>query len=250
MASITLENIHLSYPLLTNQRSLRAKLVRSLQSNRMELDEHKRIVVNALQNVNLTFTDGDRVGLIGTNGAGKSTLLRVLAGIYVPNSGKCTIQGRIASMLSMGVGLRDNVTGFENIRLGCLLLDMTQKEIEDKTDSIAEFTGLGDHIYLPINTYSMGMRTRLAFGIATSLDPDILLIDEVIGAGDQTFIKKAEARIDELVKRSSIMVLASHSNATIRQFCNKALWMDKGNVKAFGAMEDVVSQYEAELAYA
>lgn len=250
MASIILKNVNLSYPLLTNQRSLRAKVVRSLQSKRMQLDEHQRIVVNALQDVNISLQDGDRVGLIGTNGAGKSTLLRVLAGIYVPNSGQCQVQGNIASMLSIGVGLRDNITGYENIKLGCLLLDMNEKEIELKTPSIAEFTGLGDYLHLPINTYSLGMRTRLAFGIATSLDPDILLIDEVIGAGDQTFIKKAEARIDALVKRSSIMVLASHSNATIRQFCNKALWLEKGRIRIFGVAEDVLKQYEAELAYA
>jgi ABC-type polysaccharide/polyol phosphate transport system ATPase subunit len=247
MASIVLDNVRISYPLLTNQRSLRAKLIKSIQTKRMGVDDHHRIVVNALQNISLELKDGDRVGLIGANGAGKSTLLRMLAGIYTPTSGTCRVDGKIASILNIGVGMRDNVTGYENIYLGCLILGMSVEEIRQKTPLIAEFTELGDYLHLPINTYSAGMRTRLAFGIATAVDPDVLLIDEVIGAGDQNFIKKAENRIATLVRDSSIMVLASHSDATIKQFCNKAIWLEKGQLMTFGPVEEVIKAYGAKV---
>ncbi len=246
MASITLDHVNISYPLLNNNRSLRGKLIKSIQNKRMGVDGNDRIVINALNDLNFSLKNGDRVGLIGTNGAGKSTLLRMLAGIYTPTSGKCIVDGKIASILNIGVGMRDNVTGHENIYLGCLLVDMGVEEIRRKTPEIAEFTGLGDYLHLPVSTYSAGMRTRLAFGIATAVDPDILLIDEVIGAGDHTFIKLAEERIATLVKSSSIMLLASHTADTIRQFCNKALWLEKGAVRAFGPVDDVLRDYEAQ----
>jgi ABC-type polysaccharide/polyol phosphate transport system ATPase subunit len=246
MAYIELKRATLDLPIYDVQgRSLKKKVMRMGRRNSIAEDNDGVIVVRALDNVDLRFESGDRIGLIGRNGAGKSTLLRTMAGIYAPTSGTVESSGKIVPLLDISLGMDENSTGMQNIRLRGLLLGMADEEIRAKQQSIAEFCELGDYLDLPLRTYSNGMRVRLAFAVSTAVDAEILLLDEVMGVGDASFMHKAKDRLEDLHDRAEIVVLAMHSNAEIRNVCNKALWMERGSVKAFGPVEEVVSQYEA-----
>jgi ABC-type polysaccharide/polyol phosphate transport system ATPase subunit len=188
---------------------------------------------------------GDRVALIGSNGAGKTTLLRVMAGIYEPVSGTVTSRGRISPMFDIGLGIDQEISGYENIRLRGLILGLRPDEIEERMQDIIDFTELGDYLDIPVRTYSSGMMTRLTFAVATCFAPEILLMDEWIMAGDAGFISKAEHRIQRFVEKASIMVLASHSQAICRRFCNRGIWMETGQVRAIGPIDDILDQYAA-----
>lgn len=245
MAFIQLNNITLDLPIYEVQgRSLKRQVMRLGRTNAVADSNEGVIVVRALQDVNLRLETGDRVGLIGHNGAGKSTLLRVLAGIYAPSGGEIHRDGRVVPLLDISLGMDDNSTGWQNIRLRGLLLGMTHGEIAAKQQEIAEFSELGDYLDLPIRTYSSGMRVRLAFAISTAVDAQILLLDEVMGVGDASFMHKANQRLEDLHGRSDIVVLAMHSNTEIRRICNKVVWMDNGSVRMFGETEAIVSEYE------
>jgi ABC-2 type transport system ATP-binding protein len=187
---------------------------------------------------------GDRVGLVGHNGAGKSTLLRLLSGIYEPTRGSATVAGRVAPVFDLGVGMDPEISGYENIIIRGLFLGQTRRQMRAKVDDIAEFTELGDYLSMPLRTYSTGMRIRLAMGVVTSIDPDILLLDEGIGAVDADFLRKAKTRLEELVARSGILVFASHSNEFLARLCRTALWIDHGEIKMAGGIEEVVGAYE------
>jgi ABC-type polysaccharide/polyol phosphate transport system ATPase subunit len=200
--------------------------------------------VDALTQISLHLQSGDRLGLIGHNGAGKSTLLRILAGIYEPSVGKVNINGSIGAMLDITLGMDPEATGYENIRIRGMILGLSKSEIEQIIPDIEEFTEMGSFLSMPVKTYSSGMTVRLAFAISTAIAPDILLMDEAIGAGDAHFMEKAQKRLENFVHQSEILVLASHSNAAIRQFCNKALWLEHGRVHMFDDVETVVSAYE------
>jgi ABC-2 type transport system ATP-binding protein/lipopolysaccharide transport system ATP-binding protein len=248
MAFIELKGVTLDLPIYDVQgRSLKKKIMRLGRRNAIAEGNDGVIVVRALDNVDLHVESGDRIGLIGRNGAGKSTLLRVMAGIYPPTVGTVTSEGKIVSLLDISLGMDENSTGIQNIRLRGLLLGMSDAEIRAKQQSIVEFCELGDYLDLPLRTYSSGMRVRLAFAISTAVDAEILLLDEVMGVGDAAFMHKAKDRIHDLHNRSEIVVLAMHSNAEIRNVCNKVVWMEGGHVRAFGAVEDVVSAYEATV---
>ena len=173
-----------------------------------------------------------------------------MSGGYRPSSGTIGVEGEVASLLTLGVGFDVEDTGFENIYTGCLYLGMTPNQIREKTDEIAEFTELGEYLKMPVRTYSSGMQVRLSFAIATALDPDILLLDEVMGAGDAQFMIKAQQRIECLMSRASLLVLASHSTAMIRQFCNKAMLLRAGRIDAFGDVESTIAAYERSIAAA
>lgn len=245
MAYIELKGATLDLPIYDVQgRSLKKKVLRMGRRNTIAEDTDGVIVVRALDNVDLRFESGDRIGLIGQNGAGKSTLLRTMAGIYSPTLGSIASDGKIVPLLDISLGMDENSTGMQNIRLRGLLLGMTDDEIRAKQQAIAEFSELGDYLDLPIRTYSSGMRVRLAFAVSTAVDAEILLLDEVMGVGDASFMHKAKERLADLHSRAEIVVLAMHANAEIRRVCNKALWMDRGRVRAFGAVEEVVSAYE------
>ncbi|MFL9939500.1 ABC transporter ATP-binding protein [Paraburkholderia graminis] len=249
MAFIELQNVTLDLPIFDVQgRSLKKQMLRVGRRNRIAEDTDGVIVVRALDDVNLRFDRGDRIGLIGPNGAGKSTLLRALAGIYPPTAGTVTREGRAVPLLDISLGMDENSTGMQNIRLRGLLLGMSDAEVRAKQQEIADFCELGDYLDLPMRTYSSGMKVRLAFAVSTAVDAEILLLDEVMGVGDASFMHKAEARLADLRRRAEIVVLAMHSNSEIRRVCNKALWMERGRVRALGPVEDVVSQYEAATA--
>lgn len=210
----------------------------------------RTVVVEALRDINLHLEHGDRVGLVGHNGAGKSTLLRLLSGIYEPTSGSCRVQGRVAPVFDLGVGMDPEISGYENILIRGMFLGMSRKEMLRKTDEIAEFSELGDYLEMPLRTYSTGMRVRLALGVVTSIDPEILILDEGIGAVDAEFMKKARDRLQGLVERSGILVFASHSNEFLAQLCDRALWIDHGQIRMDGGIEDVVREYQGDEAAA
>jgi ABC-2 type transport system ATP-binding protein/lipopolysaccharide transport system ATP-binding protein len=247
MAFIELKQATLDLPIYDVQgRSLKRQVMRMGRRNRIAEDNDGVIVVRALDNVSVRFESGDRIGLIGHNGAGKSTLLRTMAGIYSPTSGSIVTEGRAVPLLDISLGMDENSTGMQNIRLRGLLLGMTDAEIRTKQQEIAEFSELGDYLDLPMRTYSSGMKVRLGFAVSTSVDAEILLLDEVMGVGDASFMHKAERRLADLHSRAEIVVLAMHSNNEIRKVCNKVLWMERGQVRAFGGVEEILTAYEAE----
>ena len=202
------------------------------------------VVVEALRDITISLKEGDRVGLVGHNGAGKSTLLRLLSGIYEPTRGRASIQGRVAPVFDLGVGMDPEISGFENIIIRGLFLGMTRKQMLGKMDEIAEFTELGDYLAMPMRTYSTGMRVRVALGVVTSIEPEILLLDEGIGAVDAEFMKKARTRLQALVERAGILVFASHSDEFLVQLCNTAMWIDHGSVRQSGSIRDVLTAYK------
>ena len=245
MASISIENITVSFPVYGSQKMFRQELAARVGGLMRREGRHRRLTIHALENVSLQIRHGDRVGLLGPNGAGKSTLLRVLAGVYEPTVGRVTVGGRVSPLFNTSPGLDMDDTGYENIVTCGLYLGMTREEIAQKTPEIAAFTELGNYLSLPCRTYSTGMLSRLGFAIATSLDPEILLLDEGIGAGDARFAEQAAKRVDALIERANILVLATHGESLIRQMCNKAVLLHSGRVVAAGEVEDVIEAYQA-----
>ncbi len=243
MASIAVENVAVSFPVYGSQKMFRQELAARVGGLMRREGRHNRLTIQALEHVSLEIRHGDRVGFLGPNGAGKSTLLRVLAGVYEPTAGRVVIEGRVSPLFNTSPGLDMDDTGYENIMTCGLFLGMTREEIAQKTPEIAAFTELGDYLSLPCKTYSTGMLSRLGFAIATSLDPEILLLDEGIGAGDARFAERAAKRVDALIARANILVLASHSDALIRSMCNKAVLLHSGRVVTAGEVEDVIEAY-------
>jgi len=244
---LSLENVSVSFPIYHGgSRSLKKNLLFRSSGGHLASDANHRITVEALRSVSLRFQPGDRVALVGSNGAGKTTLLRVMAGIYEPVSGTVTSRGRISPMFDIGLGVDGEISGYENIRLRGVILGLTPVEIEERMQDIVEFTELGDYLDIPVRTYSTGMMTRLVFAVATCFAPEILLMDEWIVAGDAVFISKAQRRIESFVQNASIMVVASHSLTLCRQFCNKAMWMEGGQIRAFGPVDEILDAYVAD----
>jgi ABC-2 type transport system ATP-binding protein len=206
--------------------------------------ESKVPIIEALRDITLSLNQGDRVALVGHNGAGKSTLLRLMAGIYEPTRGKAAVRGKVAPIFDLAVGMDPEISGMENIIIRGLFLGMTKKQMEARIDDIAEFTELGDYLEMPLRAYSTGMRVRLALGVVTSIDPEILLLDEGIGAVDADFLAKARGRLNELVARSGILVFASHSDEFLADLCDTALWMEHGTIREYGPLRDVLDGYK------
>jgi len=199
----------------------------------------------ALRNINLRIRQGERIGILGSNGAGKSTLLRLLAKIYPPTTGEVAVRGTVAPLIEMGAGFNPELTGFENILLNGAILGFNRKRMLEKVEEIHEFTGLREFADLPLKYYSSGMYSRLAFGVATSIDPEILLVDESLSAGDAAFREKATRRIRDLMKRSRAVILVSHDMGSLRKLCDRGLWLRKGELIADGPIKDVIDDYEA-----
>lgn len=242
MASIVVENISLDYPIYdAGSRSIKNTLLRTVGG---QISENQgRINVQALRNISLQLHDGDRLAIVGGNGAGKTTLLKVLAGIYEPPIGRVRISGSISSLTDVTMGMDLDATGRENIIMRCVFLGMTYREANANLAEIEEFTELGPYLSLPIRTYSTGMLVRLGFAASTASRPQILIMDEMIGAGDMAFAEKARARVEEYVSGAHILVLASHNNAILEQFCNRAILLDSGTIRMFGTLEMVLNEY-------
>jgi len=233
LARISIRDLTVEFAIFgTHSRSLKNTIVAQATGGRVMAGARDVVTVRALDNVSLEIADGDRVGLVGHNGSGKSTLLRVLSGIYKPVAGRVGILGRVGTLLDPTAGMDPEATGIENIFLRGYILGMSRREIEAALPDIAAFTDLGDFLALPMKTYSTGMAARLAFAISTAPRHDILLVDEGIGAGDAAFQEKAQKRIEGLFARTRIVLLASHSEALIRQYCTRQIRMEHGRVAA------------------
>jgi len=247
MAQIDLRSIFVEFPIFNvSARSIKKHFLKLATGGSIVKDANEHIIINALNNVSLTFKHGDRIGLIGHNGSGKSTLLRLLAKIYEPTRGQIKIDGHVSPMLDFGTGMEMEFTGYENIYTRGLLLGSTRKEIKQQIDEIADLTGLGDYLAMPVRTYSSGMKIRLAFAISTSIKPEILLIDEIFSAGDANFMQKARDRMISLLDQSSIVVMATHDDKLISELCTKALLLKEGRVEYFGSIEKALETYYAK----
>ncbi len=201
-------------------------------------------VIEALKSITLEIHAGERVGLIGHNGAGKSTLLKVMAGIYPPTSGIAHTVGHVCPLFEFATGFEYNRSGWENIRIRGMLLGMSPSEIEARLPEIAEFSELGKFLDYPVRTYSSGMFVRLAFAVSTSVNPEILLLDEVMGAGDLAFTEKANVRMREFMDQGKILVFSSHSLDLLAEYCNRTIWMDHGRIMEDGPTAVVVASYK------
>lgn len=245
MTIISLKNVDLHFPIYgADTRSLKKKIIHVTTGGMIEYHQNQVLTVHALKNINLDIKEGDRVGLIGPNGAGKSTLLRVLAGIYEPTQGLVQVNGKISALLEVLLGLDPESSGFENMIIRGILHGMTFKEITQKKAQIAQFTELDDYLDMPIRTYSTGMQLRLAFAIATAINPEILILDEVVGAGDAHFMEKAKQRINQLIESSKAVILASHDNQAIESICNKVIVMKAGEIVFFGDTLEGLAVYK------
>ena len=235
MAHISIKDLTVEFAIFgANARSLKNKILSQATGGRVMSGARDIVTVRAIDGISLEINDGDRVGLIGHNGSGKTTLLRVLAGIYKPNGGAITIEGRVGALLHPSAGMDPESTGIENIYLRGYMMGMSRREITAKLDDIAEFTELGGFLELPLRTYSAGMFARLAFAVSTAAQSDILLIDEGLGAGDAEFQKKVKLRIESIFNRTPIAILASHSEAMIAEFCTRRVQMEHGALKSVG----------------
>jgi ABC-type polysaccharide/polyol phosphate transport system ATPase subunit len=241
MASIDFQGVDLAYPVREN----RGLTLKDLILKGLFLKPRKRgwTSVQALKNISFHIGDGERVGIIGRNGAGKSTLLRVIAGIYPVHVGSRTVDGNICSLFDIALGFEYFATGWDNIRYRGYLQGETPRTIATKMKEIADFTELGDFLDLPLNCYSTGMIMRLAFSIATSAHPEILLIDEVFSTGDIVFQAKAEARMREFMGRARIVAMVGHNLEWLQEFCTRVIWLQQGNIRADGSPREIIQQY-------
>ena len=246
MSHIVLNDVHVDFPVFTSRsRGLINTVFGYARSDnkRIEASGLYGVSVHALRGISLELTKGDRVGLIGRNGSGKTTLLRVLSGAYEPTRGAIEVEGSLSSLTDITLGMDMEADGYENIILRSIVMGRTRREAKERVKEIEEFTGLGEYLRLPVRVYSSGMLLRLAFAVSTAIKPEILLMDEMIGAGDHHFIEKARMRIENLMSDASILVLASHSNDILRQFCNKGLVLEQGQVVFSGELEACLNHY-------
>ena len=216
-------------------QTLKERLVRGWKNKTEE--------ITVLKDINIEINKGETVALIGVNGSGKSTLLKLMTKIIYPNKGTLKTYGKLTSLLELGAGFHPDFTGRENIYFNAAIFGLTKKEIDDRLESIIEFSELGDFIDSPVRTYSSGMYMRLAFSVAINVDAEILLIDEILAVGDQHFQDKCFAKLEELAKSKMTIVIVSHSLDSIKKLCNRAIWINNGEVAKDGKCQDVISEY-------
>jgi ABC-2 type transport system ATP-binding protein/lipopolysaccharide transport system ATP-binding protein len=248
MSRIELKGVSVEFPIYSaNSRSLKNAVLSATTGGRVGRDRHNYVCVRALDQVSIEIEHGQRVGLVGHNGAGKTTLLRAIAGIYEPLQGEIVIEGTPTPMFDVSLGIDADSTGLENIVLRGLYMGLSKVEIVRKMDEVADFTELGPFLDLPVRTYSEGMRARLAFAMATCIEPDILLLDEGIGAGDAAFFERANQRLDTFIHRTGILILASHSEELTRRFCDKIALMEHGHIIWYGDIEEGYARYHRAI---
>jgi ABC-type polysaccharide/polyol phosphate transport system ATPase subunit len=244
MAQIELENVNLTFR-VRKERGIRLK---DFILKRMFLPSNNPIMeVRALQGITLRIDRGDRIGFIGHNGAGKSTILKLLAGIYTPTSGRRHVDGRISSLFDIALGFEGEANGWENIAYRSYLQGETPASMRAKKQAIADFSELGDFLNMPVRYYSAGMMVRLAFSIATAIEPEILLVDEVLSVGDLSFQQKARERMREMMDKAHLMVMVSHDLESLPRMCNRAVWLDHGRIAMMGPCEDVIDAYRTSV---
>lgn len=244
MTLIQLSNVGVEFPIYnSSNRSLKNRVLNIATGGRIERRTDSLVIVRGLDDVSLRFEEGDRIGLIGHNGSGKTTLLRVLSGIYTPTQGTALIHGACVSLINISLGIDPDATGRENILLRSAMMGMHPKEIAEKFEQIAEFSGLGEFLDMPFRTYSSGMQLRLAFATSTSVSPEILIMDEWLSTGDEDFKERANNRMRDLVESTKILVLASHSKDLLKKNCNRIIWLEHGRVKMDGSPDVVLPAY-------
>lgn len=248
MALIALQNVSMDFIIYGAGRSLRGHIMHSVVGGPLRSARDNTVHVEALRDITLRLQDGDRLALVGGNGAGKSTLLRVLSGVYEPKAGTVEVHGRRASLLDLSLGMGPDCTGHEYILLRGLYFGFSRKQVLANMDEIAAFTELGDFLSVPLRTYSAGMKVRLGFAASTWFEPDILLLDEMIAAGDAAFFRKAQERLTQFIARAGIVVFASHSPELVREMCNRAVWLHHGRIVAEGDVDSVLEKYGAGAA--
>lgn len=231
MANILAQNVVVEFPIYqARARSLKNSLIRTATGGVFSQRGDDSVVVRSLDDVSFSLRDGDRLGIMGHNGSGKTTLLRVLSGVYPPVRGTIDVEGKVASMVNISLGLDGEATGYENIYLRGTLMGYKRRQIKDIVEDVCEFAGLGDFIDMPMRTYSSGMVMRLAFAISTRITADIILMDEWLSVGDAEFAEKAEQRMQNVVKNSGILVIASHNRDMLHKICNKVMELEHGRV--------------------
>ena len=244
MAGIELNNVSLTFRVRRHGKiSLKEFLVRHIFHRSL----NPMIQVEALRDVSLRINEGDRLGIIGHNGAGKSTLLKVLAGIYPPTSGERIVNGQISSLFDIALGFEMDASGWENIGFRGYLQGETPKTIRNKLQSIADFSELGDFLNMPVRYYSAGMLVRLAFSIATAIEPEILLVDEVLSVGDMAFQEKARQRMRDMMAKAQLIVMVSHDLESLAKFCDRGIWMDHGRARMTGPIHEMIAAYTASV---
>lgn len=251
MSRVIVDNLSLNYPVYGWKSSPAASwAAHEVDPSRERIcrdDKGSITSVRALQNISFTAESGERLALIGPNGSGKTTLLQALAGIYTPESGEILIEGRSTALVNINLGMNGEASGHRNITLRGLVTGRTREEIEEKRGEIAAFSELGDFLNLPVETYSAGMRMRLSFAIATAFEPDVLILDEWLSAGDAAFRRKAMDRMRAFVEKAGILILASHSISLIESACSRAIWLDGGRIRADGPVKDILEAYREEM---
>lgn len=231
MTIVRANNLVIEFPIYgAKSRSLKNTVLRAATGGAIAADSADRVIVRALDHVGFELNEGDRVGLVGHNGSGKTTLLRALAGIYEPTAGTLDVRGRVASMLSITLGMDVDATGYDNIFLRGMILGLRKQEIREMVDEVCEFSELGDYIQMPMRTYSAGMTMRLMFAVSTAMESDIILMDEWLSAGDADFSDKAQRRLTKLVDRAKLLVIASHSPDLIKKTCTRVIHLEHGKV--------------------
>ena len=247
-AAIYVSAVDVEFPIYHgNSRSLK-RTVFAAASGRLQEDNRRRIVVQALRNVSLRLRSGERLGLVGHNGAGKTTLLRTLAGIYEPAVGEVNVRGSIGALLDPNLGMNSEMTGRENIVLRGLMNGFSRTAIAQLEDDVQSFAELAEFLDLPLRFYSSGMVVRLGFALATAIRPQVLLMDEWFLAGDAGFMEKARLRLEDMVRGAEILVLSSHNIDIVREWSTRVIWMDQGRIKADGPADAVLDEYEGASA--
>ena len=244
MALIELDRVGLTFRVRQNKRTT----LKDFLIGRLFLKSRNPVIeVRALRDVSLQVQQGDRVGILGHNGAGKSTLLKLLAGVYPPTEGKRLVEGRISSLFDISLGFEGDSNGWDNIAYRSYLQGETPRGVRQKRQAIAEFSELGEFLDMPVRYYSAGMLVKLAFSIATAIEPEVLLVDEVLSVGDLAFQHKARERMKEMVAKAHLMVMVSHDLDALARVCNRAVWLDHGRVVLTGSCDQVIAAYRASV---
>ena len=244
MASISLLNATVEFPVLgPGNRSLRKTMISGALGGLIRQDSGHRRWISAIDSVSLEAESGARIGLLGDNGSGKSTLLRVLSGVYQPTLGRASISGTVATLIDLSLGINPEETGIQNIYLRARMLGIDKKRVATRLDEIVEFSELGDFIHMPVRMYSAGMQLRLAMSVSTILVPQILIMDEWLSVGDQSFKKKAELRLNSLVGECEILAIASHSRELLERVCTRGIILSKGQVIFDGPILEATQNY-------
>lgn len=236
---IVVENVYKTFNVYMDKAN-------SLKEKILFWNRNKKEKREVLKNVSLTVKNGEAVALIGVNGSGKSTLLKLMTKIIYPNSGKIETYGKLTSLLELGAGFHPDFSGRENIYFNASIFGLTKKQIDERIDQIIEFSELGSYIDNPVRTYSSGMYMRLAFAVAINVDAEILLVDEILAVGDQHFQEKCIAKMKDLKAQGKTMVFVTHNMNTVKEFCNRAVWLYNGEIKMDGKPEEVIEKYLKE----